>query len=130
LTEVRTALSFPVDVINRSLLFTNFLEKEGMINRPQIIRFMQDHARNMERTWDNMQTLVSNMKPAEELKMAQETLLRQKTPELFKTPEAGGPSKSKSGAEASPDDMISTPDFVSPLQMGNFPPALTEILTP
>ena len=76
LTEVRTALSFPVDVVNRSLLFTNFLEKEGKINRPQIIRFLLDHARNMERTWDNMQTLVSNMKSAEEQKTSQETPIR------------------------------------------------------
>ena len=64
LSEVWVALSFPVDIVNRSLLFTSFLEKEGKINKPQIIRFLQDHAQNMERTRDNMQTLVSNMKPA------------------------------------------------------------------
>ena len=73
------ALSVPIDVVNRSLLFTNFLEKKGKINRPQIIRFLLDHARNMERTWDNMQTLVSHMKPAEEPNTAQETHVRQKT---------------------------------------------------
>ena len=44
LTEVREALNFPVDTVNRSLLFTNFLEKEGKIHRPQIIRFLMDHA--------------------------------------------------------------------------------------
>ena len=34
LTEVKAALNFPVDIVTRSLLFTNFLEKEGKINRP------------------------------------------------------------------------------------------------
>ena len=66
LAEVRTAFNFSVDTVNRGLLFTNFLEKEGKINRPQIIRFLLDHARNIERTWDNMQTLVSNIRLAEE----------------------------------------------------------------
>ena len=37
LAQVRTALNFPVDTVNRRLLFINFLEKEGKINRPQII---------------------------------------------------------------------------------------------
>ena len=50
LTEVRAALNFLVDTVNRSLLFTAFLEKEGKINRSQIIRFLMDHARKMEHT--------------------------------------------------------------------------------
>ena len=105
----------PPTTVNRSLLFTNFPKKEGKINQPLIIRFLPDHTRNMERTWDNMQTLVSNMKPAKEQELAQEAPVRQKTPDMFKTPEAGGPSKTKSDAEASPHDMVSIPDFVSPL---------------
>ena len=44
LADVRDALNFPVDTVNRSLLFTNFLEKDGKINRAQIIRFLMDHA--------------------------------------------------------------------------------------
>ena len=36
----------------------------------------------------------------------------------------------KTGADASLDDMVSTPDFVLPLQMGNFPAVLSDILTP
>ena len=44
LADVRDALNFPVDTVNRSLLFTNFLEKDGKINRSQIIRFLMDHA--------------------------------------------------------------------------------------
>jgi hypothetical protein len=106
------ALNFPVDTVNRSLLFINFLEKEGKINRPQIIQFLMDHARNMECTWDNMQTLVSNIKSAEEQQPAQETPDQQRTPNLFKTPEAGGSSQTRTDAADSPDDMVSTSDFV------------------
>ena len=54
LTEVREALNFPVDTVNGSLLFTNFQEKNGKINRPQIICFLMDHAQKMETTWDKM----------------------------------------------------------------------------
>ena len=64
LIDVRAALDFPVDTVNRSLLFTAFLEKEGKINISQIIWFLMDHARSMQRTWDNMQLLVSNLKSA------------------------------------------------------------------
>ena len=113
LTEVKAALDFPVDIVNRSLLLTNFLEKEGKINRPQIIRFLMYHARNIEHTWDNMQTSVLNIRPAEEERPEQETPVRQKTPHLFTTHEAGGASQTKTGADASPDDMVSIPDFVS-----------------
>ena len=61
LADVRDALNFPVDIVNRSLLFTNFLEKDGKINRAQIIRFLMDHAQKMEATWDKVQVLVSNV---------------------------------------------------------------------
>ena len=130
LSEVQTALSFPVDTVNRSLLFTAFLEKEGKINRSQIIRFLMDHARKMEHTWDNMQVLVANISLASGPQPEPKTPARRKSPDLFRTPQAGGPSETKTGPDASPDDMVSTPDFVSPLTVGNFPPVLADILSP
>ena len=123
-------MSFPVDTVNRSLLFTAFLEKEGKINRSQIIRFLMDHARKMEHTWDNMQVLVVNISLASGPQPEPKTPARRKSPDLFRTPEAGGPSETKTGPDASPDDMVSTPDFVSPLTVGNFPPVLANILSP
>ena len=83
MTDVREALNFPVDTVNRSLLFTNFLEKDGKINRQQIIRFLMDHARKMETTWDKMQVLVSNVQPKDEQRPKPATPVRQTTPDIF-----------------------------------------------
>ena len=123
-------MDFPVDTVNRNLLFTTFLEKEGKLNRPQIIRFLMDHARNMEHTWDNMQVLVANITLAADQQPEPKTPARWRSLNLFRTPEARGPSQTKTGIDASLDDMVSTPNFVSPLQMGNFPAVLPDILSP
>ena len=80
--------------------------------------------------WDNMQLLVLNLKPAADQQREPKTPIWQRTPDLFQTPEARGPSQTKTGADASPDDMVSTPDFASPLQMGNFLVVLADVLTP
>ena len=130
LADVRDALNFPVDIVNRGLLFTNFLEKDGKINRAQIIRFLMDHAQRMESTWDKMQVLVSNMRGRDGQQTETVTPPKQTTPDIFKTPEHGGPSQPKSRGDASPDDRVSTPDFISPLQVDNFPKVLADILSP
>ena len=75
-------MSFPVDTVNRSLLFTAFLEKEGKINRSQIIRFLMDHAQKMEHTWDNMQVLVANITPASGPQSEPKTPARNRNPRL------------------------------------------------
>ena len=106
------------------------MEKEDKPNCPQIIRFLMDHARNMEHTWDNMQVLVANITPAVDQQPEPKTPVRRRTHDLFQTPEGGGPSQTKTGTNASSDDMVSTPDFVSPLRMGNFLAVLEDIFTP
>lgn len=63
LADVQTALSFLVDNVNRSLLFSARLEKVSKLNWGEIIRFLLDHSRNMERTWEHMQELAANMTP-------------------------------------------------------------------
>ena len=57
LVEVRDALNFPVDTVNRSILFTAGLEKEDRMTRGQMIKFLLEHGRKMERTWEKMQLL-------------------------------------------------------------------------
>ena len=61
LTEVCTALGFPVDIVNRAFLYTENLERDEKLNRAQIIRFLLNHNRKMEKTWGKMQELVNNM---------------------------------------------------------------------
>ena len=74
-----------------------------------------DHAQKMEATWDKIQVLISNVRPRNGQRPEPVTPIKQTTPDIFKTPEAGGPIKSKSEPDASPDDRVSTPDFASPL---------------
>ena len=61
LSKVRTALSFPVDMVNRALLFTEDLEWDEKLNCGQIIRFLLDHGRKMEKTWVKMLYLVNHL---------------------------------------------------------------------
>lgn len=64
LADVQAAVSLPIDIVNRSLLLSARLEKEGNLNCRQIIRFVLDHNRKMERIWEQMQELAANMTPA------------------------------------------------------------------
>ena len=73
---------------------------------------------------------MANITLAADQQPEPKTPVRRRSPDLFRTPKAGGPSQTKTGTDASPDDMVGTPDFVSPLQMGNFPAVLADILTP
>lgn len=43
LAEVKNALNFPVDCVNRSLLFSARLERDEKLYKRQIIRFLLDH---------------------------------------------------------------------------------------
>ena len=118
LTEVRSALNFPADTVNRALLYTKNLERDEKLNRAQIIRFLLDHSRKMEKTWGKMQELANNM--ASGLPRASETQLPEDptaTPEKATTsgtppkPLAGTPRVNQGGFV----DLIGTPDLVSPI---------------
>lgn len=52
--DVKAALNFPIDNVSCSLLFSTRLEKEGKLNQGQIIRFLPDHSRKIERTGEQM----------------------------------------------------------------------------
>ena len=122
LEQVRTALTFPVDTVNRSLLYTEELEKGERLNRSQIIRFLIDHGRKMEGTWEKMQVLVSNMSVAFPPSQGTQTPV---TPTV--TPDKATPS----GLAPIPGDvfdLVGTPDFSSPMNWTNLPPLDTEVL--
>ena len=117
LVEVRAALSFPVDTVNRSLLYTESLEKQEKLTRGQIIRFLLDHSRKMETTWKKMQELVQHLIPeaprACGTQVPEEPLL---TPEKASTP-SGTP-------KATPGDFIDlagTPELISPFSWSKTP---------
>lgn len=57
----KASLNFLVDTVNQSLLFKACLEKEGKLNRGQMICFLVDHNRKMEETWEQTQEMAANM---------------------------------------------------------------------
>ena len=65
LAGVRQFLVHPIDVVNKARLFDAKLDKEEKLSRANVIRFLNDQARKMERTWEQMQTLVANRGPEE-----------------------------------------------------------------
>ena len=105
--EVRTALSFPVDTVNRALLFTETLERDEKLNRGQIIRFLLDHGRKMEKTWSRMQELVRNMFPPPPIAAGPQS---PDVPILTPATDAG----TSQGTPASFNDLVGTPDFGTP----------------
>ena len=118
LTEVRSALNFPVDTVNRALLYIENLERDENLNRAQIIRFLLNHSRKMEKTWDKMQELVNNMAP--ELPKPCEIQVPEDPIAIpIKAKTSGTPSGLSAGtSEVNPGgfvDLIGTPDLVSPM---------------
>ena len=108
MVEVCEALSFPVDTVNRALLFTENLERDEKLNRGQIIRFLMDHSRRMEKTWSCMQELVWNMFPPPPIAQGSQV------PE----DSAATPGPVAGVSQTTPvgfNDMVGTPDFVSPM---------------
>ena len=123
LVEVRTALAFPVDTVNRSLLYTEQLEKEEKLNRSQIIRFLHDHSRKMEVTWTKMQLLAGSL-----LHNTPEPAGTPMSEAPRKVPERGGPSGTPPTALPEPFDFLSTPPAGSPMDWHNIPLPSTETL--
>ena len=129
LVEVRKNLDFPVDTVNRSLLFTAQLEKEGCTNRGQIIRFLMEHSRKMETTWKLMQGLVANMKPEGPEERATQAPEDLATPvRVVTTPEPAAPAEAVAGGEEAPAPTMATPALLSPLTWANMPPLSTGTL--
>ena len=129
LAEIRKVLDFPVDTIHRSLLFTERLETEGKLNRGQIIRFLNDHGRKMEKTWGQMRELVANLAPEgpeERSTQAPEDLV---TPvRVTTTPEPVAPQQATpetSGGAVNPEK---TPATGSPMSWSAFPTLSTGTL--
>lgn len=61
LIEVKEALTLWVDLINKARLFDEKLEKKDKLNRRHIIRYLNDQAQKMERTWGQIQFVVKNL---------------------------------------------------------------------
>jgi hypothetical protein len=104
LAEVQTALSFPADTVNRALLFTENLERDEKLNRGQIIRFLLDHSKKMEKTWSRMQELIRNMFPPPPIAAGTQT---PEAPSATPVSDAG----TSQDTPASFNDMVGTPDF-------------------
>lgn len=123
LGEVRNALEFPADTVNRSLLYTEELEKGERLNRGQIIRFLLDHGRKMEGTWEKMQQLVRNMSVAFPTSQGTQTPA---APTV--TPVRAEPSGTSPGGAEAASDLFGTPDFASPMNWTNLPTLDSETL--
>lgn len=63
LIEVKDALTLPVDVVNKARLFNERLEREDKVSRGYIIRYLNDEARKMEKTWEQIKLPVENSIP-------------------------------------------------------------------
>jgi len=131
LAEVKAALDFPVDTVNRSLLFTARLEKEGNLNRGQIIRFLQDHSRKMEKTWVLMQGLVAQLIPAGPEDRGTQAPQDLSTPvRVTTTPvEPMDPSGATPGSAEKPIDLGEIPEHVSPMSWSDLSPSSPGILS-
>lgn len=59
--EVKHALTLLVDVVSRTRLSDERLEREDKLSQGHIIQNLNDQARKMEKTWGQMQLLVENI---------------------------------------------------------------------
>lgn len=107
LEEVREALTFPVDTVNRSLFFDELLDKQGKVNRSHVIRFLLDHGRKMERTWGFMREMAEHFQEARP-QPAPAKVLEQPEEQQPQPPQSGPPEPEEPAATLVP--AFATPE--------------------